>query len=66
MKSALNKQIQKTGRQPIDTKISQIRSEESYFEQYSQLSQWEKENLNEPQFKAIKELLEREIRFMSE
>lgn len=66
VEEALNRQIAKTGRQPIEDKIAQIKSEDSYLEQYAQLSPLEEGNLSEPKFKAVRDLIEQEINLMSE
>ena len=66
VEDGLNKQIQKHGRQPIEEKIEQIKSEDSYMEQYAQLSPLEAGNLNEPKFKAVRDLLSQEIGLMTE
>ena len=66
VEDGLNKQIQKNGRQPIEEKINQIKSEESYMERYAQLSPLEASNLNEPNFKAVRDLLSQEIGLMTE
>lgn len=44
----LNRQIAKNGRQPVEDKISEIKSNDSYLEEYAQLSLLEMNNLNEP------------------
>ena len=66
VEDGLNRQIQKNGRQPIEEKIDQIKSEDSYLEQYAQLSPLEASNLNEPNFKAVRDLLSQEIGLMTE
>ncbi len=66
VEDALNKQIAKTGRQPIEDKINVTISEGSYQEKYAQLSPIEESQIYEPKFKAVKELLEQEVRLMSE
>lgn len=66
VEEGLNRQIQKNGRQPIEEKIEQIKSEDSYLEQYAQLSPLEASNLNEPNFKAVRDLLAQEIGLMTE
>jgi hypothetical protein len=62
----LNKQIAKTGRQPFEEKINEIKGDDSYLESYAQLSPLERSNLNEPKFKAVRDLLEKEIRLMTD
>lgn len=66
VEDGLNRQIAKNGRQPIEDKISEIKSEDSYLENYAQLSPLEQSNIDEPKFKAVKELLQKEIGLMSE
>ena len=66
VEDGLNRQIAKNGRQPIEDKIAGIKAEESYMEKYAQLSPLESSNLNEPKFKAVRDLLAQEIGLMSE
>ena len=66
VEEALDRQIAKTGRQPIEDKINKIKSEDSYFEEYAQLSPLESSNLGEPNYKAVQDLLRQEINLMSE
>ena len=66
VEEALNRQIAKTGRQPIEDKINMIKSDDSYFEEYAQLSPLESSNLDEPNYKAVQDLLRQEINLMSE
>lgn len=66
VKEGLDRQIAKNGREPIENKIDEIKTDDSYLEKYAQLSSWEKSNLNEPNFKAVRDLLEQEIGLMSE
>ena len=66
VEEALDRQIAKTGRQPIEDKISKIKSDDSYFEEYAQLSPLESSNLSEPKYKAVQDLLRQEINLMSE
>ena len=65
VEDGLNRQIAKTGRQPIEEKIEQIKSEDSYIEKYAQLSPWEESNLDELKFKSVRDLLAQEIGLMS-
>ena len=66
VEEALDRQIAKTGRQPIEDKINKIKSDDSYFEEYAQLSPLESSNLSEPKYKAVQDLLRQEINLMSE
>ena len=66
VEEALDRQIAKTGRQPIEEKINKIKSDDSYFEEYAQLSPLESSNLGEPKYKAVQDLLRQEINLMSE
>lgn len=66
VKDGLDKQIAKNGRQPIEDKINEIKSEDSYLEKYAQLSTNEQSNINEPNFKAVRDLLAKEIELMTE
>lgn len=66
VEEGLNRQIAKYGRQPIEKKIADIKAEDSYQEQYAQLSPLESSNINEPRFKAVHDLLAQEIGLMSE
>lgn len=66
VEEALNREIAKNGRQPIDDKIAEIKANENYMETYAQLSPLEASNLSEPKFKAVRNLLEQEISLMSE
>lgn len=66
VEEALDRQIAKTGRQPIEDKINKIKTDDSYFEEYAQLSPMESSNLGEPKYKAVQDLLRQEINLMSE
>ena len=66
VEDGLNRQIAKNGRQPIEDKIADIKAEDSYMEKYAQPSPLESSNLNEPKFKAVRDLLAQEIGLMSE
>lgn len=66
VEEALNREISRNGRQPIDDKIAEIKADDSYMETYAQLSPLEASNLNEPKFKAVRDLLAQEIGLMSE
>lgn len=66
VEAALNREIARTGRQPIEDKINAIKAEESYMEEYAQLSPLEASNINDPKFKAVKDLVSQEIGLMTE
>lgn len=66
VEEGLNRQIDRSGRQTIEDKINEIKAEESYLDSYAQLSPWERSNLNEQNFQAVRRLLEQEIALMSE
>ena len=66
VEEGLDRQIAKNGRQPIEDKINEVKSEDSYMEKYAQLSPLEKSNLDEPKFKTVRDLLAQEIGLMSE
>lgn len=66
VEDGLNRQIARSGRQPIEDKIAEIKAEDSYMEKYAQVSPLESSNLNEPNFKAVRDLLAQEIGLMSE
>lgn len=66
VEDVLNKQIARNGRQPIEDKINEIKQEESYLDKYAQLSPLEESNLNEPRFRAVRDLLKQEIDLMTE
>lgn len=66
VEEGLNRQIAKNGRQPIEDKIAEIKAEDSYLENYAQLSPLEQSNLDEPKFRAVRDLLSQEIGLMSE
>ena len=63
---ALNREMARSGRQPIEDKINTIKAEESYMDEYAQLSPLEANNINESKFKAVKDLISQEIRLMTE
>lgn len=66
VEAALNGMIAKNGSQPIEDKIAQIKQDDSYLESYAQLSPLEKSNINEPNFKAVRDLLVQEVSLMSD
>ena len=62
----LNKKIQHEGNDKVQGLIDSIKSEETYFQEYAQLSPLEAAHLEEDLFAAVRRLLEEEIKFMSE
>ena len=62
----LNKKIQHEGNDKVQGLIDSIKSEETYFQEYAQLSPLETAHLEEDLFAAVRRLLEEEIKFMSE
>lgn len=66
VEAALNREIARSGRQPIEDKINTIKAEESYMDEYAQLSPLEASNINESKFKAVKDLISQEIGLMTE
>jgi len=66
VEAALNNQIARAGKEPIEAKIAEIKAEESYLEKYAQLSPLEEANLEHPNFKAVADLLTQEIELMTE
>lgn len=65
VKAALDRAITLNGRQSIEDKINSIRTEDSYLEKYAQLSPLESNNINDPKFKSVNELVSQEIGLMS-
>lgn len=65
VKTLINQEIAKNGRKPIDDKIDEIKAEESYMDKYAQISPLEYNNLEEPNFKAVNNLVTQEIRLMT-
>ena len=50
---------------PINLKIQQIKDEDTYYEQYANISPLEKANLEDPKFKAVLNLVNQEIAIMT-
>lgn len=65
IEEVINDMITRHGNEDIYQKIQQIKDEGSYYEQYSNISPLEKANIKEPKFKAVYNLLDQEIRLMS-
>jgi hypothetical protein len=66
VEDALNREIGRTGRQPIEDRLTSIKAADSYLEEYAQLSPLEQSNLNDPNFRSIRDLLADEINLMSD
>ncbi len=65
VEDTVNAQIARTGRDPIDEKINAIKADDTYFEKESQLSPLERENIDNPKFRSVKDLVVKEINLMS-
>lgn len=65
LEEVLDSEIARNGRQPIEDKIAQIKQNETYLEEYAHLSPLEQSNLNEPKFKAVRDLITQEIGLMT-
>lgn len=61
----LNAEISRHGNETINLKIQQIKDEESYLEQYANLSPLEQANLEDPKFKSVLNLINQEIAIMT-
>ena len=61
----LNSEISRHGNEAINQKIQQIKDDDSYLEQYSNISPLEKANLEDPKFKAVLNLVNQEIAIMT-
>mgnify|MGYP004542662567 CR=1 FL=1 len=61
----LNTEISRHGNEAINQKIQQIKDDESYLEQYANLSPLEQSNLEDPKFKAVLNLVNQEIAIMT-
>lgn len=66
VEDGLTGKILKNGRQPIEDKIAEIKSNGSYKQEYAQLSPLEAHNIDEPRFSAVRNLLVQEIGLMSD
>lgn len=67
VEDALNREIARSGRQPIEDKINLIKATGgAYRKEYAHLNPWEASNMDEPKFKAVKDLVSQEIKLMSE
>lgn len=60
-----NAETDRFGKEKYDSKIQEIKDEESYLEKYAQLSSRERDNLSEPNFKSVLDLITQEIAFMT-
>lgn len=61
----LNSEISRHGNEAINQKIQSVKDEESYLESYSNLSPLERANLEEPNFRAVLNLINQEIGLMT-
>lgn len=61
----LNTEISRHGNEAINRKIQQIKDDESYLEEYANLSPLEHSNLEDPKFKAVLNLVNQEIAIMT-
>ncbi|MFA6883714.1 MAG: tubulin-like doman-containing protein [Paludibacteraceae bacterium] len=66
VEDGLNKQIAKAGRQPIEDKLDEIKSNGSYLEDFAQVSPLERDNIYDQKFMLVKDLIEQEVKLMSE
>ena len=66
VEEALNKQIALHGKEPIERKLNDVRARGNYRTHYANLSPLEANNLTEPKFKAVRDLLAREITLMTD
>ncbi|MCM1502073.1 MAG: tubulin-like doman-containing protein [Bacteroidales bacterium] len=65
IESLLNEQISRHGNEEINKKIQQIKDDGAYLDMYSNLSPFERANLKEPKFKAVYNLMAKEIELMT-
>ena len=61
----LNSEISRHGNEAINQKIQQIKDEDTYYEQYANISPLEQANLEDPKFKAVLNLVNQEIAIMT-
>lgn len=61
----LNTEIKRHGNEDINMKIQNIKDEDAYLDNYSNLSPLERANLEDPKFKAVLNLINQEINLMS-
>ena len=61
----LNSEISRHGNEAINQKIQQIKDDESYLDQYANISPLEQANLEDPKFKAVLNLVNQEISIMT-
>lgn len=65
VEEALNVRIQHEGNDVIKNKIDEIKSSDTYLEEYAQLSPIEQSQIDEPNFRAVRNLVEEECKLMS-
>lgn len=66
IENEINNVIRREGIETVNATISNIKSDGSYYEQYAQLSQLERENIEMPNFKAVHDLMTQEINLMTD
>lgn len=65
IEALLNSEISRHGNEAINQKIQSIKDEETYLEQYANISPLEQANLEDPKFKAVLNLVNQEIAIMT-
>ena len=65
IENLLNTEISRHGNEAINQKIQQIKDDESYLDQYANISPLEQANLEDPKFKAVLNLVNQEIAIMT-
>ncbi len=65
VEEVINVKIAKEGKNSIDKEVKDIKEKDSYFEKVSQLSPLEMENIDNPKFRSVKDLVEQEIKLMT-
>ena len=65
IKEKLKKEIKTKGNAWFENKIQEVKDNEDYYEKYSQISDHEKSQLDKDNFRLIKELLEKEVEFIT-
>lgn len=61
----LNAEIARHGNESINAKIQEIKDNETYLDEYANLSPLEQANLEDPKFKAVLNLINQEIELMT-
>ncbi len=65
VEETLNAKIAQTGQDPIDARINAIKADGTYYEEVSQLSPLERQNIYNSKFRPVRELVEQEIKLMT-